>query len=75
MYNGNIVGPPIKNNNTSTANVQINSKFVKYFIHINCMIQYTWHKNRIWPPVQEAYVIKIIKTKCITSASRTYVRA
>ena len=46
MYNGNIVGPPIKNNNTSTANAcKLTLKFVKYFIHINCMMQYMWHKN------------------------------
>ena len=41
MYNGNIVGPPIKNNNTSTANAcKLTLKFVKYFIHINLYNMY-----------------------------------
>ena len=36
MYNENIVGPPIKNNSTSTANAcKLTLKFVKYFIPIN----------------------------------------
>ena len=46
MYNGNIAGPPIKNNSTSIANAcKLALKFVKYFIHINCMMQCMWHKN------------------------------